>query len=206
MKKYSNITVMDTNNKSIALSAKSTEQIMKEQRIHDVKLLLENLSYREEITVKLILDCLYDIGATNIINQKFHSYLMNGTFKKVARLSKPVFRMIAWRWLKKNCPQLITNWLYEQISFNKAITPQPQIVVEQVKLQQDLPATLADKNREVKYLRSQVRFLVAIFILAITSFSGSFLWLNHKLEQAHLQTLEQLQTQLKIRQTSVNNP
>ncbi|MBD2362953.1 hypothetical protein H6G36_17475 [Anabaena minutissima FACHB-250] len=195
-----------TTNKSISLSQKSTEQIMEEQRIHDVLLLLENLSYREETTVKLILDCLYDVGATNIINQKFHSYFMNGAVKKVARLSKPVFRMIAWRWFKKNCPQLITNWLYEQVSFNKAITPQTQIVVEQVQIPKDLPVILEHKNREVKNLRSQVRVLIAIFILAITSFGGSFLWLNHKLEQAHLQTLEQLQTQLKIRQTSVNNP
>ncbi|WP_066378541.1 MULTISPECIES: hypothetical protein [unclassified Anabaena] len=207
MKTKSSMIVMDTpNNKSIPLSPKLTEEIMEEQRIHDVLLLLENLSYREETTVKLIIDCLYDVGATNLINQKFNSYAINGTVKKVARFSKPVFRMIAWRWFKKNCPQLITNWLHDQVRFKKAIPTQPEIVVEQVPIQQDLPIILEDKNREVKYLRSQVRLLIAIFILAVTSFSGSFLWLNYRFEQANLQTLEQLQTQLKIKEASVNNP
>lgn len=196
------------NNKSITLPPKTPEKLIEEQRLHDILLLLQNLSYREEITIKLIIDCLYDIGANNIINQKFHSYFMNGTFKRIAKFSKPVFRMIAWRWFKKNFAQLTTNWLYEQVKFNQVTTPQPapKVVVEQVQIQKDLPATLADKNREVKYLRSQVRFLVTIFILAITSFGGSFLWLNYKLEQAHLQTLQELQTQFRIKPTSVNNP
>ncbi|AFY47953.1 hypothetical protein Nos7524_2102 [Nostoc sp. PCC 7524] len=207
MKQSLNINVMDNaNHKSIPLSPKLTEEIMEEQRIHDVLLLLENLTYREETTVKLIIDCLYDIGATNLINQKLHSYSINGIVKKIARFSKPVCRMMAWRWFKKNCPQLITNWLHEQVSFKTAITAQPEIVVEQVALQKDLPIILADKNREVRYLRSQVKFLIAVFILAVTSFGGSFLWLNHKLEQANIQTLEQLQTQLKLREASINKP
>ncbi|WP_414574591.1 hypothetical protein [Anabaena sp. CCY 9402-a] len=196
---------MDTaTNKLATLSPKSAEQIMEAERIHDVLLLLENLSCREETTVKLILDCLYDVGSANLINQKFRSRTVNGTLKMIARSSKPVFRMIAWRWVKKNCPQLITDWLYEQVKFQKATPKKAEIVVENAQIPTDYPIKSADQTREIRYLRSQVRLLVAVCMIAITSFGGSFFWLSYKLEQTHLQTMQELQTQLKTKQTSVN--
>ena len=36
----------------------------------------------------------------------------------IARFSKPVFRVFALRWFKKNCPRLVTRWLFRQVRFN----------------------------------------------------------------------------------------
>ena len=46
------------------------QQEKQEELMHDVLILLENLIHREETTVKLIVDSLYDVGTVNIINQK----------------------------------------------------------------------------------------------------------------------------------------
>lgn len=93
------------------------EKRLEKERIHDVLLLLEHLVEREEATVKLILDCLYDIGAVNLVNKKFQNRQLNGMMKLIARLSKPVFKIVALYWFKKNCPQLIANWLYGKVKF-----------------------------------------------------------------------------------------
>ncbi|AOX04121.1 hypothetical protein BJP34_04015 [Moorena producens PAL-8-15-08-1] len=91
------------------------EERIQKERMHDVLLLLEHLVEREEATVKLILDCLYDVGSVNLINKKFQSRSLNWMMKSIARMSKPAFRVVALRWFKKNCPELITKWLQEQV-------------------------------------------------------------------------------------------
>ncbi|MFP4297638.1 MAG: hypothetical protein ACLFT0_07245 [Spirulinaceae cyanobacterium] len=93
------------------------EQRMKEERMHDVLLLLQHLIEREETTVRMILDCLYDVGSVNLINQKITIKPANRLMKGIAILSKPAFRMVALRWFKGNCPQLITKWLYTKVRF-----------------------------------------------------------------------------------------
>ena len=93
------------------------EERMKQQRMRDVLLLIENLVEREEMTVKMILDCLYDVGSVNLINKKFQLKLLNGLMKWIAGKSKPMFRIVALRWFKKNCPELIANWLLSKVKF-----------------------------------------------------------------------------------------
>lgn len=93
------------------------EQKLEEKRRQDILLLVESLFIREEATVKLILDCLYDVGSVNIINKKFTSKPTNKLLKYIARFSKPIFRLVAIRWFHKNCPKLLTNWLFTKISF-----------------------------------------------------------------------------------------
>jgi hypothetical protein len=93
------------------------EERMKQQRMSDVLLLIESLVEREETTVKMILDCLYDVGSVNLINKKFKFKILNRLMKWIAGKSKPVFRIIALRWFKKNCPQLIANWLHSKVKF-----------------------------------------------------------------------------------------
>jgi hypothetical protein len=95
----------------------SSEKRMQQQRMDDVMLLIENLVDREEATVKLIIDCLYDVGSVNLINKKFRTPPVKGLMKYIARLSKPVFKIVAFRWFRKNCPQLITNWLQSKVRF-----------------------------------------------------------------------------------------
>ncbi|NBD33010.1 MAG: hypothetical protein GVY17_08630 [Cyanobacteria bacterium] len=101
----------------LQLEKRLEEERIKEERMHDVLLLLDNLVEREEATVKNILDCLYDVGSINIINKKVPFRPMNRFLKAITRLTKPAFRAVAWRWFKGNCPQLITEWLRTKVTF-----------------------------------------------------------------------------------------
>jgi hypothetical protein len=115
------LTSIQKKQKAIAVKKISVQTLeedrMKQQRMRDVLLLIESLVEREEITVKMILDCLYDIGSVNLINKKFQPKFLNRLMKWIAGQSKPVFRTIALRWFKKNCPELIANWLYSKVKF-----------------------------------------------------------------------------------------
>lgn len=101
----------------VLVPERSKEELMEEQRMRDVLLILENLAEREEATVKMILDCLYDIGSVNLINQKIPVRPLNRLMKAIAQLSKPMFRFFAVRWFKKNGPELIADWLHSQVKF-----------------------------------------------------------------------------------------
>lgn len=95
----------------------SQEELFQQKRIRDAMLLLENLTLQEEATIKLIIDCLYDVGSINIINKKIQQRSANKLIKWIASMSKPIFRIFAWRWVKKNLPIKATNWLARKVSF-----------------------------------------------------------------------------------------
>ncbi|MFM2061187.1 MAG: hypothetical protein RLZZ507_857 [Cyanobacteriota bacterium] len=160
-----------------------TEAEREEQLMQDVLLLLENMIYREEATVKLILNCLYDAGATNLINQKFQSGTLKKTLKSIAKMSKPAFRMIAWQWFKKNCPKLITDWLRSQIEFKRVETPQVEIVLENQHIPINSLSPTQYQMYEVKQLRSQVKLLTGILVGVVTVLTGSFVWAGYLLER-----------------------
>ena len=71
------------------------------ERMQDVFLLLDNLSRREEATIKAILDCLYEVGSSRLIQQRVNIKALHGPLRGIARFSKPVFRVFALRWFKK---------------------------------------------------------------------------------------------------------
>ncbi|EAZ88981.1 hypothetical protein [Crocosphaera chwakensis] len=87
-----------------------------EQR-KNVILLVENLMEREEATFKMIIDCLYDVGSVNLINQKVAVRPLNRVMRLIARLSKPSFRAVAFYWVKRNTPELIADWLLSKVRF-----------------------------------------------------------------------------------------
>jgi hypothetical protein len=87
------------------------------QRLRDLFILLTDLIAREKATIELIIDCLYDIGYVNWLDRKVPVRSVNWLAKLVARTSKPVIRLVAWRWFNRNCPQLITKWLYAKVKF-----------------------------------------------------------------------------------------
>ncbi|MDJ0897195.1 MAG: hypothetical protein QNJ55_00170 [Xenococcus sp. MO_188.B8] len=103
--------------KSASLEKAAQEELKKQERMRDVFLLLQQLVEREEITLKLIVDCLYDVGTVNIINKKYQNKPMNRFLKAIARTSKPILRAVALRWLKKKLPVLLTDWLEQKVSF-----------------------------------------------------------------------------------------
>ncbi|WP_292854109.1 hypothetical protein [Nostoc sp. NMS8] len=140
---------------------------MEAERMHDVLLLLQNLINSEEATVKLILDCLYDVGSANLINQKFRLKPLNKVMKLIARMSKPVFKVIAFNWFKKNCPQLITNWLHKQVAFEKPQTTPEQVAIEVVQLEPYAIPQTENLSQEIQNLRFQIRWLAGISITAI---------------------------------------
>lgn len=111
---------------SLETSIVVREKLMEDERLHDVEIILENLFSREEATVKIIFACLYDVGAVNLLNQRVQNRTLNRFSKRIARMTKPAFQFFAVRWVKKNCPHLITEWLRSQVDFapTKVVAPE----------------------------------------------------------------------------------
>ncbi|MBH8554951.1 hypothetical protein I8751_21895 [Nostocaceae cyanobacterium CENA357] len=91
---------------------------------------------------------------------------------------RPIFKIIAWRWFKKNCPQLITKWLQGQIAFKIVEKSKTQVVLEKQDPNLNSLAKSQYHVQEVKLLRSQVKLLTGILVSIITIFGGSFIWLS----------------------------
>ena len=139
---------------------------------HDVLLLLRHLAESQETTVKLILGRLYDVGADNLINQKIPSFPLKKVLKGATRISKSAFIILAFYWFKKNCPQLIANWLLEQVSFTQTKnTTQEVVTVNQTSVEAE--------QLKVKQLRSQVHVLRRVVIGLIGILGGSITWIAY---------------------------
>jgi len=93
------------------------EERLKEKRMQDVLLLLQNLVEREKATIMLIIDCLYDVATINLANQKVPQRRLNGFTKWFAMKIKSVAKAGAWWWFKGNVPQLVADWLRSKVSF-----------------------------------------------------------------------------------------
>ena len=186
------------------------EKEREKERMHDVFLLLKNLSNREEVTIKLIIDSLYDVASVNLINKKFSSGPLRKVLKPISRMSKPAFRFFAWRWFLKNFPRLITKWLYRQVSFNapkkvkEPVTIKKQNVQIEATTESETELVNQEQNREIIYLRSRVKWLTGILIGVITIFSSGFIWLGYELEKSHSRTVQELKMQVKILEAGVN--
>lgn len=161
----------------------SEKEKKEKELMSQVFFLLEHLTEREEVTIKIILDCLYDIGSINLIDHKLSVGFFNKTMKPVARISKPLFKMLAIRWFKKNCPQLITDWLYTQVTFND--DEKEEEVVEKALPQ----ARIQEPSPELDLLRSQVKLLTVILIGVIGIFGGGFIWLGYSFQQEQQQLI-----------------
>ncbi len=115
--------MMLTTQKSQAITVRpvpprvAAEERFKQERIHDVKVLLQAMFEREETTIRLVIDSLYDIGVINIINKKIKFLPLNRLLKSIVGLPKPIAKTLIWRWFKKNCSTLLVNWLYNKVKF-----------------------------------------------------------------------------------------
>ncbi len=103
--------------KSLKAKPISAEELKKQERMRDVNLLLQQMVEREEVAFKLIIDCLIDVGSINYANQKLQNPTLNKMMKMLVGYIKPIARIIALRWLKKNLPNLLTAWLESKVSF-----------------------------------------------------------------------------------------
>lgn len=159
------------------------------QRMRDVLLLLESLAIREEVTVRLILGHLYDIGARNFIDYKISYRPVNKLLNWIAKYAKPVALIVGVRWFKRNAPELIADWLYSLTVFEEkglvtestplgeippAELPPPQAKpIDSVKSAPQLPGSSGFS--EVQRLRTQVRWLSGLSIGAIALMVGILL-------------------------------
>lgn len=203
-----------------SLTPHEAEQAQLEaERMHDVFLLLENLFKREEATTKIILDCLYEVGSANLIDRKLRCRSLNRLVRWIAYLSKPVFRMIAMRWVKRNSPRLITNWLHSQVKFEPRKTLQAVIVnpppasgfsptsavtepavsdtglaeSAESSLVQTVPLVkLEDYNREIGRLKSQIKVLATLLVGVTVSLGGAIAWSVFKSEANLPQPVHQI--------------
>lgn len=161
-------------------------------RMTDVSFLLETMFLKEKATVEQILDCLYDIGSINLIDQRVKRQSLNRIAKWIARYSKPIFRIIAFRWFKRNCPTLITDWLYTQVRFEPQKVAQ---VVEAAEAQdkdtevaklveatkrteiQPIPtAELELYRRKVQLLHSRVKILTMLLVSVTVTLGTGLIW------------------------------
>lgn len=154
----------------------SSEQAQLEaQRIQDVFRLLDNLARREEATVKQILGYLYDIGYTRWVNKKVPLWPLRYTLRACEPLCKPAFRFLAWRWFKKNCPRLIAEWLYSQVTFEpKQGEPDPDAVplIDVVPVRPELPPVVEQQAAEIMALRDRVNWLTLSLITILVILGG----------------------------------
>lgn len=137
--------------------------------MQDVLVLLQHLTENEETTIKLMIECLYDVGAVNFINKKVQNDSINQLAKTLAGMSKPIAKRYGYYWFKKNCPELIVNWLKRKVAFPapqaKAIQQQeaaPQVELAPVSTetpspdhpssssQSDEPSTLKESTPSVE--------------------------------------------------------
>lgn len=169
------------------------EKRIEAERMHDVLLLLQNLAHNEEATVKLILDCIYDVASVNLINQRLRFRPLNKVTKSVARMSKPAFRVFAWHWFRKNCPQLIANWLHSKVAF-ETVNTQPSAIAVEVVENRSSPSK-AEITQEIKLLRYQVRLLTGVSIVAIATLGIFVAWPNFNPQTESLPLKQQFNQQ-----------
>ncbi|BBD62999.1 hypothetical protein NIES2109_58490 (plasmid) [Nostoc sp. HK-01] len=185
--------------RSLRQSVESPEKLahkhLTAERMQDVRLLLQNLIDSEEATVKLVLDCLYDVGAANFIDQKFRPRFLNKTMKLIARMSKPVFRVYAWRWFRKKSPHLIANWLQTQVAFVTPTAKPKNVVVELPQGKSYSPVEADSLRKEIVYLHQQVRWLTAITVVALSALGITISTVKHN-QIAPLQTRQILHRNL----------
>jgi hypothetical protein len=188
------------------ITQEATEKAREEKLINELLLLVKTLIYEEESTIKLIIECLYDIGSTNLVNQKVKLTTLNRSLKFITKQSKPVFKIVAWHWFKNNCPTLITGWLHSKVEFPRVEPQKIEAVLESENKDIDSSLKLLEGNQidEVKHLHFQVKLLTGILLTVLTMFSGSFIWVNYSLQQSHLQTVEKLRNQVKTLESSLN--
>ena len=102
---------------SLKVEPISAEKLKKQERMRDVTLLLQQIVEREEVALKLIIDCLIDVGSINYANNKLHNPTLNRIMKVLVGYIKPIARKAALFWLKRNLPDLLTAWLEGKVSF-----------------------------------------------------------------------------------------
>ena len=163
------------------------------ERMLEVQLRLTQLFRKEEVAVKAILNCLYDVGSANLIEKKVNPKALKGVLKSIASFSKPLFRFVAFRWFVANCPELLVDWLYGKVSLEPVAEETEAVLETPLELSSELPsppreikasleppnaltqsalAKLEVQDLEIQKLYGRVRWLTGFSVGAIAMTAG----------------------------------
>ncbi|MCS6814470.1 MAG: hypothetical protein NZ772_13010 [Cyanobacteria bacterium] len=162
------------------------EQQIEQERLQDVLLVLDQLFRREKVTATLVIDCLYDIGYVNLINQKIRPRYLQPLTKSLARMSKPLCRQVALMWVVENSPRLITNWLHSLVVFSDPDDKKSSEAGD-IATDSSTEAQRADTAAEIERLRTQARLSTGVAIAAIVALIGTVFYTT-----VHLQAMPQI--------------
>ncbi|HEY9619787.1 MAG TPA: hypothetical protein V6C78_05430 [Crinalium sp.] len=164
----------------------SKEAQIEQERMQVVETLLNQLFDREDATIRVIFNCLYDVGVINLLQQRFPSLPAKGLVRSAAQFPKPFVKPMAMKWFKKNCPPLIVKWMYGQVKYRTAPkerkkVPEPApttttVSVNAEVVQPNIQAKLDAYNREILKLHSQVRTLTVLLVSVTCTLGGGFAW------------------------------
>jgi hypothetical protein len=163
----------------LAPSRLAKDAQMEAERMQDVVLLLERLAAHDETTVRLIMDCLYDVGSVHFVNQKMPNPMLNALMRGTTKLSKPVFRLFAVKWFQKNCPQMIADWLYT-VATMQAPTAAQNPPPETIEVMQQLEVS----RQQVRALRTQVRCLTGFAVGLVVVLGGAIVTSSNLIPEA----------------------
>ncbi|MFM6281376.1 MAG: hypothetical protein ACKN9K_23670, partial [Dolichospermum sp.] len=85
----------------------------------------------------------------------------------MTKISKPAVKIFAWKWVKNNCPQLITAWLKSKVTFPQEEALKIEVVVENEPENIAASSQTIDQN-QVKRLNFQVKLLISLLIAVLT--------------------------------------
>ncbi|MEA5419844.1 hypothetical protein VB712_11465 [Spirulina sp. CCNP1310] len=174
--------------------AKPPELENQEQiKVQELTLILQHLIEREEVTVRFILDRLYEMGTANLMHHHVQWRSLHPPLYHIARLSQPLFRRAGILWFNHHGAKLITRWLHSLVRFKPA--PEPQTLeitaytVTNAEIKR-LPPSMIIQHPQVQQLRSQVRLLGLCLIGGIAMVSSSIFWLDYRLKPATSEFLQ----------------
>jgi hypothetical protein len=158
---------------------------MQAERMQDVVLLLERLAAHDETTVRLIMDCLYDVGSVHFVNRKMANPVLNQLLRASTQMSKPVFRLFAVKWFQKHCPQMIADWLYT-VATMQVPKAAPALPPESIEVMQQLEAS----ERQVRALQTRVKWLSGFAVGMVLVVGGTIATTGNVIPKAMAERLE----------------
>lgn len=162
-------------------------------KVQEITLILQHLIEREEVTVRFILDRLYEIATANMMRHHVRWRSLHPPLNQIAHLSQPLFRRVGIYWFNHKGADLIADWLHSLVRFEpepegKTRTLEPyEVANAEVKR---LPPSVITQHPQVRQLRSQVRLLAVCLIGGVAVVSSSFFWLDYRLKPATSEFLQ----------------
>ena len=162
-------------------------------KVQEITLILQHLIERETVTVRLILDRLYEIATANMMHHHVRWRSLHPPLNQIAHLSQPLFRRVGIYWFNHKGADLIADWLHSLVRFEPKSEPETQTFeayeVTNVDVKR-LPPSVITQHPQVQQLRSQVRLLAVCLIGGMAVVSSSVFWLDYRLKPATSEFLQ----------------